>query len=169
MTRPEFPRKSASENAGEHGAVGRLSPSELGPLVAPWIPPKQQSKHGGSTKRTLVFTWAGIIPQTNGQGVIWETPYDVDGSSLSFTIERAAARMEQNHIADQILTLQKASGGDVAFVSPSTITAVTILAGHYRGAQLGLSVALVSGDLVGLFFTQAGSLSSFSLELLGTT
>lgn len=171
MTAPSFPRRSSAHVQTKKGATGGLAPSELGPLVAPWIPPKQQAGGGGggATTRQLLVTWGGLVPPTDGQGMIFEIPYKPDGTSWSFVAKRAVARMEATYTSDQVFLLQKATGGDVAFAAPTTITTVTIVAGHYRGEQTGLSFTLVSGDLVGLFFSAAGSLSPFMLELIGST
>jgi hypothetical protein len=107
--------------------------------------------------RFIGYRWAGLLPIAIGQGIIWETPYAPDGSSLAFTLKLAIARLEVPVIGDTSFLLQKAAGGDVAFGLPSTITTVTVSAGHYRGVQSGLSFAVNSGDLVGLNFSALGA------------
>jgi hypothetical protein len=111
------------------------------------------------------------VPPAIGQGIILEVPTLPDGTSLSFTITRAIARLEASAAADTSFLLQKASGGDVAFASPATITTVTVAATHYRGTQTGLSYAVNSGDLIGLYFSAIGTGSEppFSVYLEGSS
>lgn len=117
--------------------------------------------------RLCRFTWAGRVPTTSSRGIVWETPYDSDGSTLSFTIKQAIVRMETAPSADKDFRFSKASGGDVAYASETDIVTLTVASGHYRDADTGLSVALSSGDLVTIHFP-AGSNEPFSAYLMAT-
>lgn len=171
MTDLDFPRRSAGAQVGEQGAVGGLSPSEAGPLIAPWIPPKQQTKGAaGGTGRRLTASWTGTVPSAVGAVAVWEIPYNPDGSSATFHLARAMMRVETAGAAATTAVIESAAGGDVAFASATTEASLSIAASHYEGSSSGLTGTVSSGDLIRLRFTAVGaSGSDFSATLTGST
>jgi hypothetical protein len=123
---------------------------------------------GGGGAKKLLVCWGGALPTVAGTGLVWRIPYDSDGSTLTFTLARAFARVEAPYTTAVTFTLEHSSGGDIAF-SASTITTVTIPVGDYETDVTGLSTTVSSGDLVRLVYTAVGSVSTnFQVELLGS-
>ena len=171
MTLPDFPKGRQKEDTREHGAVAPLSPSELGPLVAPWVPPKQQAKGaGGGTSRRLTVSWTGTVPAAVGAETVWEVPYNPDGSVATFHLARAMMRVETPGSGATTAVMESAAGGDVAFASATTEASISIAAAHYEGSSSGLTGTVSSGDLIRLRFTAVGATGSdFSATLTGST
>lgn len=171
MTLPDFPKGRHKEDTREHGAVAPLSPSEAGPLLAPWIPPKQQPKGAaGGTSKRLTVSWCGSVPTAVGAVAVWEVPYNPDGSSATFHLERAMMRIETPGSGSTTAVIESAAGGDVAFASATTEASLAIAAAHYQASSSGLTGTVSSGDLLRLRFTAVGgSGADFSATLVGTT
>lgn len=172
MTTPDFPKGRQKEDTRERGAIAPLSPSEAGPLLAPWIPPKQQAKGAaaaGSSKR-LSVSWTGSVPTAVGSVAVWAVPYNPDGSPITFFLKRAMLRVETPGSGVTTAVVEVAAGGDVAFASPTTEVSFSIAASHYQDDVSGLSGTVSSGELLRLRFTAVGaSGSDFSATLTGTS
>lgn len=169
---PEFPRKSAATVDAERGAIAPLSPSEAGPLLAPWIPPKQQSDGAGAgVGKPLTVSWTGAIPAAVGPVAVWEVPYNPDGSPITFKLKRAMLRIETVGTGTLTATMEKASGGDVAFGSATTEASLSIAAGHFQSSSALSSGTISSGELIRLNFTALGGAAgvNYSATLVGST
>jgi hypothetical protein len=121
---------------------------------------------GGGAKRILAC-WAGALPTSVGNGLVWRVPYDSDGGSFTFALARAFARIEATHTAGVAFVLEKSPGGDVPF-SASAITTVTISAGDYEAEDTSVSDSVDSGDLLRLRFGAVGASTNYQVELLGS-
>lgn len=116
--------------------------------------------------RKVLACWSGRVPTlSSSQGIVWRVPYDTDGSTFSLTAKRAHVRQEELQSIDQTFRFAMASGGDVAVASPTTISDVTISAGHYDHENTGLTTAVSSGDLLILYYQTTGNNQPFSAEL----
>lgn len=171
MTLPDFPKGATKADTREHGAVAPLSPSELGPIVAPWIPRQQQGKGGSpAAGKRLTVSWTGTVPTVVGDAAIWEVPYNPDGSSITFFLKRAMIRVETPGSGATAVTMDAAAGGDIAFATPTTEASLSIPASHYQASDSALTGTVQSGELIRLTFTSVGaSGSNFSATLTGTT
>lgn len=121
----------------------------------------------GSGPKKILFCWSGSLPTVIGNGIVWRVPFNSDGSSFTFTLSRAFARIEDTYTSGTSFRLEKSAGGNVAF-SGSTITTLTVAAGAYEVEVTGLSTSVVSGDLVRIVFTSVGAVTKFDVELLGS-
>ncbi len=129
---------------------------------------KLEAVPGATTAKKLLVCWGGALPTVTGNGLVWRIPYDSDGSTLTFTLASAFARIEGTSANSVVFVIEKASGGDVAF-SASTVTTITVLAGDYESENTGLSTSISSGDLVRLVFSAvAVSPVNFNVELIGS-
>lgn len=172
MTVPQFPKGRHHRQEPKHGAVAPLSPSEAGPLIAPWIPPKQQSKGAaGGVATPLTVSWTGTVPAAVGAVAVWEVPYNPDGSAMTFNLKRAMLRLETVGTGTVTAIMEKAAGGDVAFASPTTEASLSIAAGHHQASSTLTSGTISSGELVRLNFTALGGAAgaNFSATLVGST
>lgn len=122
---------------------------------------------GGGTAK-LLATWAGALPTALGNGLVWRVPFNSDGTTFTFTLTRAFARVESALTASISFRLEKSGGGDVPF-SPTTITTITIPAGDYETENTGLTTTVTSGDLLRLVYTAVYlGTPNYHVELLGT-
>ncbi len=125
-----------------------------------------ESGGGDSTKRILVC-WAGSTPTVTGNGLVWRVPFDADGSSFTFDLATAFARIESLSGSAVSFRLEKSPGGEVAF-TPTTVATVIVAAGDYEQQDV-VSDAVDSGDLVRLVFAAVPATSTkFQVELLGS-
>lgn len=114
----------------------------------------------------LLASWAGTLPSSTGNGLVWEVPYDSDGSSFAFTLARATARIEDTFTAATQIRIEKSPGGG-AF-TPTTVTTLGINAGSYEATNTGIASTVTSGDLLRIVFTAVGAQTKFMVELIGS-
>lgn len=125
---------------------------------------------GSTPARKQIFSWGGTVPTSLGLATVWEVPYDTDGTSFALTIQRATARIEIPGAGDTTFSVLKSAGGDAAFSSsPSTVSTVTVAAGHYRQIATGIGFAINSGDLLALDFSAVGAAGApFTVQVEAT-
>jgi hypothetical protein len=122
---------------------------------------------GGGGAKTLLACWGGALPIATRTGIVWRVPFAGDGSSLSFTITEAFARLEVPRPTAVSFRLEKSAGGEAVFTA-STITTLTVVAGDYEQDTTGLAVAVDSGDLVRVVYTAVATISTgYQVELTG--
>lgn len=142
--------------------------------ITSWIKPELKAPaggggSGGGGRKKILACWAGPMPTSTGNGLVWLVPFDSDGSSFTFTPAYARARIESTSTTGITFTVQKSAGGG-AF-SPVMVAAPVIAAGAYEGTDPSPVGTFSSGDLLRLSFTSVGSFAStpvyFDVELLG--
>src|SRR5262245_30493501 len=122
---------------------------------------------GGGGPKTLVAVWGGSLPEAVATGLVWRVPYAGDGSSLSFSLDRAYARLETPVAGDVEFTLEHSAGGEAAF-SASTIVVLTVPASEYEEEDAAFTpVTVDSGDLLRINYTAVGGTAIFHVELTG--
>lgn len=122
---------------------------------------------GGTSVRKIIVNWGGSIPSTTGNGLVWRVPFDNDGSSFSFDLAYAFARIESTYGADISFRVETAPGGEVSF-SPTTVTTLTIPSGEYEDENTGLSATVVSGDLLRIVFLTIAGGRTYEVQLIGS-
>jgi hypothetical protein len=128
-----------------------------------------QGGGGTSAVRKILACWAGPLPIATGAGLVWEVPYDSDGSTLTFTLNRAFARIESTQPSSVQIAVEKSAGG--SSFSASTVTTLTIAASSYETTNTGLSTSVSSGNLLRISFVSLpGSTPqpNFTVEVIGS-
>lgn len=124
----------------------------------------------GGSKPRLTVAWTGSVPLAVGPVATWEVPYNPDGSSSTFTLDRAMMRIESTGPAVTAATIERAAGGDIAFGAATTEASLSIAAGHYESVASPLAGTVASGELVRLNFSAIGAAGAdYSATLVGTT
>ncbi len=121
---------------------------------------------GGGGAKKLLVCWGGNLPSVTGPGLVWRVPFDADGSSFTFDLATAFARIETPGVSPVTFRIESSPGGEVAF-TPTTITSLVLSAGEYEEDD-NLSGSVDSGDLVRLVYVAVGTTTKFQVELLAS-
>lgn len=115
--------------------------------------------------KEVVAFWSGQLSATGaGQTVI--VPSAAGGAALAFTIEKIVARVESPDGSHSVHFRVEKSPGGGAF-SATTVGDVTVAAGAYEATTTGLSVAVVSGNLLRVNLITIGPTSTYHVQVLG--
>jgi hypothetical protein len=122
------------------------------------------------TNRKILACWAGPLPVVIPQvSVVWRVPYNPDGTTYTFSLTRAFARIESTQASTIQIVVQKSPGGGI--FTPSTVTTLAITGGNYDTENTGIAFSVTSGDLLRLSFSAVpGSLPqpNFQVEVEGS-
>jgi hypothetical protein len=125
---------------------------------------------GGTTAvRKLLACWGGPLPIAPQVGLTWEVPFDSDGTSFTFTLARAFARIEATQSSSVQVSIESSPGGGT--FTPTTVTTLTIGAGSFETTNTGIGVPISSGSLLRIDFGAVpGSTPqpNFDVEILGS-
>lgn len=119
-----------------------------------------------SGPKQVLATWGGTLPATTGTGQVWRVPYASDGSSYTFSLVRAFARLDDPVGGTVTFRIEKSAGGG-AF-SPTTVTTLTIAAGDYDDEDTSFTVSVTSGDLLRIAFVAVSGTPIYSVQLIGS-
>jgi len=114
----------------------------------------------------LIGFWSGSLPSAASTGQTVIVPFQPDGSSLSFTLDRLHARIETVAAADVEFEIEHSPGGG-AFVATS-VGSVVIDAGDHEGTTTGIDYAVVSGELLRISFVTVDAGNSYFVQLIGS-
>jgi hypothetical protein len=104
----------------------------------------------------ILAPWAGAVPSATGNGLEWSVPFDADGSSFTFDLALALARLTATYTSPVQFRIESSPGGQVAF-TPTTVVTLTVAPGDYESPLTATAaVSVASGDVLRLVFAALG-------------